>query len=270
MAPDRKKEVATELAEMDDHLTDYERAVCYYTLPKVSNPLTLGLIVAYCVCFLEALAAMCYGLYFDQPFLNKWGVPIFGVTVAFGVAAFFVRSLRDEIRKRSALAWARGIPDAVGAGADLPDPFAGHLLLRHDRHKPTFEMDVTDNAGETKYTVTMDGGHRGWQISNPMGELNVRVLPGGRSFFFDRGSPGRLSMKRKGTDVATTRRRFVLGAATTEINLVGGDQIISRGSGLFVGDKLVGRIYYIRRFIYLDIEEDSFHDGVLGFFVSLA
>ena len=44
-------------------MTPYERAVCYYTLPKVIHPITLGLIWVYALCVIEAVGAFSYGVY---------------------------------------------------------------------------------------------------------------------------------------------------------------------------------------------------------------
>jgi len=49
-----------------DTISDYERAVCYYTLPRVTSRVTLALVIAYAVCVFEALGALCIGVLFDN------------------------------------------------------------------------------------------------------------------------------------------------------------------------------------------------------------
>ena len=45
-----------------EHLNDFERAICYYTLPRVARPVTFGLIAAYVLCLAEAFAVFVYGV----------------------------------------------------------------------------------------------------------------------------------------------------------------------------------------------------------------
>jgi hypothetical protein len=45
---------------------------------------------------------------------------------------------------------------------------------------------------------------------------------------------------------------------------------VTRRGAIYRGDRLVGRIYTVRQFTYLDIESNSFNDGVLGYFIAMA
>ena len=116
-----------------ERLSDYERAICYYTLPRISYPVTFGLIVAYAVCLLEAFAAVIYGLLWDHAAFAKGGAAALGAIVVFGVVVFTARALLNEIRMRRALAVARGVPDAVADIKDIPSPGIFCCVIRCTR-----------------------------------------------------------------------------------------------------------------------------------------
>ncbi len=73
----------------EDRLTAYERAVCYYSLPRQKHPVTFVLIVAYGVCFLEALGALIYGCVSGAEVWRRWGTITLVASIIFGIAAFF-------------------------------------------------------------------------------------------------------------------------------------------------------------------------------------
>ena len=90
-----------------EHLSDYERVVCYHTLPRTSHPLTLGLIVAYAVCLLEAVAAIGVGVYLEKPLWLRTGAACIVGLILFGIVVFTIRAFLSELRSRKALAAAQ-------------------------------------------------------------------------------------------------------------------------------------------------------------------
>ena len=68
-----------------EHLTDYERAICYYTLPKITHPVTFGLLAVYVVCIIEALGVLAYGATTHREGITRAGLLAVGGIVAFGV-----------------------------------------------------------------------------------------------------------------------------------------------------------------------------------------
>ena len=134
-----------------ERLSDYERAICYYTVPKISHPVTFGLIVVYCVCVFEALGALIYGLLENNGPVTQGGVVALIAIVVFGIVAFMVRAFLNEIRLRKALGVARRAPEAIGDIDDVPNPFATHRLLRRPLHGQENRFSCTDNDGVLQY-----------------------------------------------------------------------------------------------------------------------
>lgn len=99
-------------------ITDYERAVCYYTLPKVITPVTIGLLSAYALCVIEAVAALAYGLYVGNRTWTLSGFYCLIGIIVFGMLAFTVRALWGDWRRRAALsiAYASRCPSSRPVG----------------------------------------------------------------------------------------------------------------------------------------------------------
>ena len=256
------------------HISDFERAVCYYTLPRVTSPVTFGLVIAYAVCFLEAVGVTVYGFIWENETYARAGViALIGITI-FGIAAFLVRAFMNEVRKQRALASAKGIQDVSDEAGDLPDPFKGHVLLRFHREKQSGLARVTDNEGNLRYSVTTRKHGRAWLVEDADGDTHLKLDGrwGGRSFNFDFDTPMHLLIYKDDIEVARLDRRR--GFANPPVDIVCGetenDRSVARGLSFYKDDRLVGRIYRLRGYTYLDIEGESFNEGVLGFFVAMA
>ena len=180
-----------------DRLTDYERAICYHTLPRVAHPVTFGLIVAYTVCLVEAVALLIYGLVSQNILLARIGSISVYVIVAFGVVTFMLRALINEIRTRRILGAAKGIPDAhPDDAADIPDPFAGHALLQHVRWTKGDLFPCTDNKGNIMFFVETDSSKPMYRLKDPQDNevLRVRIISGQASFTLGSGGPSRVAV----------------------------------------------------------------------------
>lgn len=259
--------------QKNGHITDFERAVCYYTLPRLANPVTFGLIIAYAVCFLEAVGIFVYGVLADNETYARAGlIAVIGIIV-FGVVVFLARAFVGEVRSRRALSAAKGVREA-GADADgLPDPFANHVLLRFHRHTPAEGTDVTDNAGNLRYTISVESQGRAWTVKDSGDDSEVKLDGrwGGRSFFFDFGAPMALLVYSGDNEIARLHRRRGLRDPVVDIACREPEEchLTARGTGFYKGDRLVGRVYRLRGYTYLDIEKDCFNSGVLSFYVSM-
>ncbi len=256
-----------------EHLSDYERAICYYTLPKIANPITLGLVIVYVVLLVEAVGVVVYGLAVDADSLTRGGAVALGIIVVLGIVTFMLRALMHEVRLRRALAVARGVPDAIADIEDLPDPFAAHLLIRHPLHARGDLFPCTDNANKLMYFVESAPHSPWWKVRNPHDEevLRVHVQAGSSSFLPRSGVPSRLSVFVGNDEVARIHRRFSLAVPTISVSCLRPAQkeyTLQRGS-IFSGKRLVGRIYYLHRSLYLDIEKDEFHEAILGLFITM-
>ena len=257
------------------HLTAYERAVCYYTIPRVTSPLTGGLIIAYAVVLAEAVGLLVYGVVSERDNLTWWGGALTIGAIVFGVIAFFVRSLQNAIHERRALAQAALAPDAEAASSDLPDPFAGHMLLRYRRRPGEDSLNIEDNSGKVHYRVESGRHNRHFHITTPDGNAVAEVegYASRRSFLLDfSGRPGKVRVRRDGDELARAQRRYTLMDPSCDIFVSKPEEIhlVTRRGAIYRNDRLIGRIYTVHQFTYLDIETKSFSDGVLGYFVAMA
>ena len=253
-------------------MTPYERAVCYYTLPKVIQPVTLGLIWVYALCVIEAVGALGYGLYTGDMDWTTGGAYAFAGIVTFGLIAFFVRALTNEVRQRKALAEARNSPMLTPA-EDVPDPFAEHLLLQHPAHTQGSLFECTNGDEVIQYIIEHRPHSREWIVRTPSGAelFVVQVLRGVRSFSFSMERPRLLGVFRQGKQVARIHRRG--GFTDTRIEITSETliphAILVRNRGIYINNALRGRIYELRGNDYLDVHRESLNDALLGYFVTL-
>lgn len=257
-----------------EHLTAYERAVCYYTIPRVTSPLTGGLIIAYAVVLAEAIGLLIYGVVAERQNLTWWGAALTIGAIVFGIVAFFARSLRNAVQERRAMAAAAGVPDADSTPSDIPDPFAGHIMLRYRRRPGEPEFQIQDNEGQLRYLAELGRHRRHFTISEPdrTSPMEVESMSGKRSFVFDfSGKPSRITISRDGVEVARAQRRFTLMDPSCDIFVSKPSEVhlVTRRGAIYRNGRLVGRIYTVRQFTYLDVELKSFSDGLLGYFVAM-
>jgi len=256
------------------HLSEYERAVCYYTLPKVVHPVSLGLLGAYALCVFEALLAMTYGIVAGNMTFTTVGSYSFAAIVAFGIVVFFVRALVNDIRRRKLLAEAEGAPNpVVAASGDIPNPFAEHLLLRHSLSQRGKLHACGTEDHTLEFIVEHSPGGGVWIVRAADGRelFQVRALAGVRSFSFGRGGPARMAVYRDEVEIASIVRHP--GWTENSVEIAGETlrpaQVTVRNRGVYVQGKLVGRIYELRGSDYLDVHRSAFNDGLLGYFITL-
>ncbi len=256
----------------DERLTEFERAVCYDTLPQVTRPMTLGVIAAYAVVLFVAFVSMAYGIRSNEAAWKSRGAGAFALVVVGGLVGFTYRATANAVRRRAALVEAGEVPNVESGFDELPDPFAGHALLRYYRQTGG-ERIVTGNRGETVYTIVPRDSGQAWNAQDPAGEVAFRVeaTAPSRSFSFDAGTPAALSVLRNGAECARVARRWSLGPGRVEIS---GERqpakpLVFRSGGLFDGEALVGRIYSIRNYLYLDVKQSYVDDGLLAFYVCM-
>ena len=259
-------------SKSDEHLSDYERAVCYHTLPRVKHPLTLGLIAAYAACLIEALGAIAIGVYLDMPWWTKFGGVALVALIFFGLIVFTVRAFLNELRRKRALADVQGVPDARESASDLPDPFEHHVLLHHPSHTRGTVFSLTDNHDVTGFRVEASADHSQCTVTELASDTSFHVgtVEHGKSFQFGLNLPALLKVERDGVEVARIRRRFSLAESLVDIEVCHPKPctILVRNQGFYVGNRLVGRVYFLRGSLYLDVQKQYFNDGVLAYFVS--
>ncbi|MBI5090974.1 MAG: hypothetical protein HZB26_00855, partial [Candidatus Hydrogenedentes bacterium] len=159
-------------------LTDFERAICYYTLPATDSRVTTGLVLTFALILFEALAALTYGLLQPDHFHNVYtvvGTWSLGVMIVFGLVVFTGRALANEVRRRRTLALAQRMPEPGDLDDDsIPDPFARHKLLRIAQGSAT-PIACTDNDGLLHYTIEAEPSSGWTNIKNAEGVEHLRI-----------------------------------------------------------------------------------------------
>ena len=269
--------------DVDQDLSKYERAVVYYTLPRVTSGVTLGLLIAYVVCLVEASAALAYGIAARDPVWTKWGTIAFAGIVSFGIVAFLGRAFVNQVRARRLLLQAHRVrdPDSkvtrTSSIIKAPDPFANHVLLRYSRSRNEPRYEIRDRRGNIAYTVERETANSTLAIHDADGGLvaNVSVASKNQSFALDFGRPARLVVRRGdggGEVAATVSTTYSLSSPTVEIATSTPTPVrhTVRDGCIYRGDRLVGRVYNLRGCVYLDVERDEVNCGLLGYYTTMS
>lgn len=252
--------------------TDYERAVCYYTLPRVVTPLTNGLVVAYAVVILEAFVALLIGLTLDDPAWTRAGAWGLLAMVALGAVIFIGRAVVNEVRERRLLAQARGVPNPdEDKEEELPDPFANHVLLKRSLDAPDQIFACDQDAAALRYRVLPGPTKKGRAIADADSGNPLCHVATGRaftSFSLDTGLPAHIRVMADGREIARLDRRFSLTAPTTQIECLSPQprHFVIRNQCIYTDNRMIGRIYLLRRALYLDMRRDAFHEAFLAYF----
>jgi hypothetical protein len=257
-----------------DRLTDFERAICYHTLPEITHPVTLGLLLAYAVVLLEAVILLVAGAVNDNISWTTAGLIAVAAAVILGIIAFTARATLNEVRKRKVLATATGVPDPRLSDHDLtPDPFGHHLLLRRLRNPRSRSFTCTDRDGNVQYLVEHPD-RQTWHVrrADDTPWLTLHTARRAMSFTFEqRRTPGKLNVLENGEQVAQIQLRYSLTKPTFTVQCGTDDQprFRIRRRGIYQDERLVGRVYYLRQYLYLDVKESAFHPALLAYFVAM-
>ncbi len=252
-------------------MTDYERAVCYYTLPKVVNPISYGIIVAYAVCLFEAVGALVIGVVLDNRAWTVAGTAAFIGIIVFGMIVFTVRAFVNEVRQRKALAAARNLPAAAEPDADVPDPFANHLLLAYAINDPMKVFLCQQGVPAFKYEVHRAARGRSWTIRSAADNvLRVQAAGGPRSFMFEAALPGRFNVYAEEERIGGIERKRSFSAPTVEITALWPEPraYVIKQQSIHWNNCIIGRIYFLRGMCYLDIDKHLYNDVLLAYFVT--
>jgi hypothetical protein len=246
----------------DAGISDYERVVCYYTLPKIISPITIGLLSAYALCVLEAVAALIYGIYIQDATWTNAGLYCFIGIIIFGMVAFTFRAWLNEWRRRVALAVASSAPRGE-ADTDIPDPFENHVMLSRPSPNNKKSFTCLERSGGISHHVEIRRRNVHWRVKDTEYQslFDVLVVHG----------KGQLRVYADKRHRASIERYMTLRASVANIYILDLPQrnyAITNGC-IYDSGRLVGRIYRLRRRLYLDIEKAHLHDGLLAHFVSL-
>lgn len=255
-------------------LTPYERAACYYTLPRVAPPLSAQFVFLFGGLLLTELVVLCVIAVAASPAATYAAVLAVVLTAMAGIGAAMGKSLLNEIRTRQVLREARLAPDPRAQDDTLPDPFERHTLLRHPGNTGGKLSACTSEGGDVIAYFLDNAAHAGvWEVRTPQDEkiLSVHASGGAGSFSFVPGSAGRFEVRVGEDEVALIRDGGTLLHPCTEIICRSPEArtYIVRDGGIYLDGRLVGRVYYIHDAYFLDIEKEHLNEGVLGYFVSL-
>ncbi len=256
--------------EMDDFLSDYERAVCYFTLPKLVyqiNPVSLFI---YSVFVIFSFALTFWGLLLGIQKLSYAGTIALVVITLLGFILFTVKSLVGELRWRKCLAEAHG--STKEETLDFPDPFEKHeLYLISLKEKGGALSSCVNRAGEIQYFI--EAKNHGWLVKDAL-EKEICTIFIKRSWFsisFTYKKPSVLDVYQNEKKIACIKPRFSFYGSAYLINIYDPQPetywLIQ--SGIFHQGELVGRIYQLRKILYLDIQKEHFNLGVLAFLINL-
>ena len=254
-------------------LTPYERAACYYTLPRVAPPLSARFVFLFGGLLLAELTVLCVIAVMASAAATYAAVLAVVLTAMTGIGAAMGRSLVNEIRTRQVLRQARLAPDTRTQDDTLPDPFERHTLLRHPGNTGG-KLSACTGEGDVIAYFLDNAAHAGvWEVRTPQDEkmLSVHAAGGAGSFAFIPGSAGRFEVRVGEDEVALIRDGGTLLQPCTEIvsRTPTNRTYIVRDGGIYLDGRLVGRVYYIHDAYFLDIEKEHLNEGVLGYFVSL-
>lgn len=255
--------------EMDDFLSDYERAVCYFTLPRLVYHISPICVFFYFICVLLAFTLTFWGLALGNQQLSYAGTFALIIITLLGFIMFTGRALLNELRWRKCLAEAHGSPSEETL--DLPDPFENHeLYLIPLKEKENVLFPCTNRVGEIQYFV--DGKKQGWIVKD-LFEKEVCTITAKRSWFsiaFTSKAPKVIFAFKDNKKIATIKPKFSFFGSASLITLFenGKETYWILQSGIFHNGELVGRIYQVRQYVYLDIKKEHFNLGLLTYFIA--
>jgi len=255
--------------EMDDFLSDYERAVCYFTLPKLVYHISPISIFFYFICVLFAFTLTFWGLVLGNSQLSYIGTFTLIVITLLGFIMFTGRALVSEFRWRKCLAEAHS--STTEESLDLPDPFENHeLYLIPSKEKGNVLFPCVNRAGEIQYFI--EEKKQGWIVKDSL-EKEICIIKAKRNWFsisFTSRAPKTISVFKDNKKIATIKPKFSFFGSAFIVTLFenGKETYWILQSGIFHKGELIGRIYQVRQYLYLDIKKEHFNIGLLTFFIT--
>lgn len=255
-----------------DRISEYERAVCYYTLPRLTYSITSSLIGIYFFVLIEAFILLGYGYFAESEDIMKVGLYGAPFMVLLGIVVFTGRSLLNQFRTRRLLAEAANAPkinpdDAEIAG--IPSPFENNLLIQRPAEPESDSFECRDFMGVPLYYVKRERDVLTVVDAEGVEIMKVRIERYARSFSLSETTPGRVSVLLDDATGAILRRRFSFSEPTVQVVCRAPEprEYYIRNGSIFLNKKMVGRIYDLRKSTYLDIEKGCHHPGLLAAFL---
>jgi hypothetical protein len=258
------------------HITPYERATLYYTLPRIVRPLRPVFVLVYSIVLLGLLAALTWAAIESDERAIAILMGLIILAALIGIAATMGHALLNEIRTRRLLKEARESPPVQSADPSLPDPFEGHVLLRHPGNADGQLTACSYDDEHIAYILdnTLPGGV--WQVRSPQDEPRFTIhrgpqrgsfylLPSRQREYFVRDASGDTP-----AEIAHIRPAGTPLRPQTEIRGHNPARTYCiRDNAIYLDTQLLGRIYYTQGAWFLDIKEDHLNEGILAYFVTL-
>jgi hypothetical protein len=254
-------------------LSDFERAIAYFTLPGIREPLPAWVYALFIGALAVFLAVFAGGVRAESDAATMTGGIGLAVTTLAALAVFFGHAIRAEIREREALAEAAHMPNAESGFEASLDPFADHRLFGRPRNKRADDTAIWDRKGNVVMHLRLDVEKAGWRVldAQEQDDFQIRVEKGSISFSVEGGAPKSAEAVRGGGVVARVTREWTWGRDRVRAELVGSESEIYKiehGEIQYDGD-IVGRIYYIKRSCYLDVTKSHVNEAILTYFLAL-
>lgn len=254
-------------------LSDFERAIAYFTLPGIRRPISAWVYAVFAVAIIASLVAFVWGLRTDGGTLELVSGIALGIVIVVGMAVFLGHAIRIEIQERAALASAHEMPNAESGFDDALDPFAAHVLLARPWRRGRKEIAIRDRKGALAKTLRIDEAAPGWTVLNTDGheEFRIRVHGGGVSFSVDSGTPRGADALVQDEVRATVTRRWTWGLDRVRAEQVKPESCVYtiENGAIHYDGAIVGRVYYIRHTAFLDIESDHLNEATLTYFLAM-
>ncbi|MBI1319086.1 MAG: hypothetical protein GC168_09075 [Candidatus Hydrogenedens sp.] len=259
--------------EPADPLTPYERAACYYTLPRLTTPVSARFIILYGIVLLALLLALTWAAVEDNKTATNLLMAAVIVSALIGALYIMLLALRNDVRRRKVLRDAAAAHASSPPDETMPDPFAGHVLLQHPGNTRGRLFACSGSDQTIEYFVESDSRGARWRVRTPQDEalFEVRATGGPGSFALISGQPKRLGVYAGDAELARIQDGGTLLQPRIDILDHANDErsYTVRDGGIYLDGRVVGRIYYLRRSRYLDIEREHLREGTLGYFVTL-
>ncbi len=257
--------------ELDDFISDYERAVCYFTLPRLIFRLNPILLFIYFVSVIAAFLATFMGLILGNLYLSYCGTSALAVIILYGIIAITGKTLLNELRWRKYLAEAHG--STSQESVDLPDPFEDHeLYIIPLKEKQTSLYPCVNREGEIIYFIEEKERGRHWIIKDSLEKevYTIRAKHARFSIVFTSKAPLILNVYHYDKLLAQVKPRFSFFGSAYLITFFEPQPKIYwvLQSGIFFQRELVGRIYQVRKKVYLDVQKSHFNLGILSLLIS--
>ncbi len=260
--------------DIGDFITDYERAMCYFTLPKISYIISPGIVFLYALFLILSFSILFIGIAYNSPLIANMG-GLSAIIVAVIVALILItRAIINEYRWRRCLEEANNIPQQLAS--ELPDPFQNNTLVCIPLEKRENALfPCVDRTGEILYFIDELIKNRKWVVKTPQ-DIEIARIEGKANLFsfvisYKLPLVLRIYENEKLSYIVEPKwSLFSVAFTVSDYKKTPTITYTISDSGIFLNKKLVGRFYQLRKCYYLDIQQEHFNLGFLALLIYLS